>query len=215
MKIRANRRPDNRPGHFSTVSLTILVVACLLTVARANQPPENAGALADRGALLIQACEYEAAEVILSRALELQPDLWNAQFNLARIPLLKRDWAEARHRFTAMQPADGESAQLIQYEILLTHLLAGENAAATEIVQQLEQSPEGEAIRYARAALAWQQDGPKEAANLTATARQNAAGPLAPLYAESFFDVGWERRPTREAQLLPNESALLSSSDQP
>ena len=30
---------------------------------------------------------------------ELDPKFWNARFNLAEIPFLKKDWAEARNRF--------------------------------------------------------------------------------------------------------------------
>ena len=219
MKIRANRGSDNRPGHSAAVWLTTFIFACFLPIGRAEQPSESVEALADRGAILIQTGEYEAAEVMLGRALELQPELWSAQFSLARILLLKRDWAGARHRFEVMRPADGESAQFIQYEILLTHLLAGENVRAAEIVKQLEANPDSQALVYARAALAWQDDAGQEAEKLTSAAKQKAGGRLAPLYAASFGDVGWEVRLIREARLSPNDQGkspvLLSNSDQP
>ena len=70
--------------------------------ARATLPMDKAEALNLRGVVLMRQCEYESAEVVLQRAIEIQPSFWNATFNLAEIPFLKRDWPEARRRFEAM-----------------------------------------------------------------------------------------------------------------
>src|SRR5881398_767094 len=80
-----------------------------------------------RGVILMRQAEYDQAEVALQKALATDPKFWNARFNLAEIPFLRKDWAEARKRFDALLQGNaelqGEASQLIQYKILLTYLL--------------------------------------------------------------------------------------------
>jgi tetratricopeptide (TPR) repeat protein len=42
---------------------------------------------------------YDQAEAALTEAARIDPKFWNARFNMAEIPFLKKDWAEARKRF--------------------------------------------------------------------------------------------------------------------
>lgn len=201
-----------RVRHFSNTRTTFALLAALSFLPgmmRGDQASEHAEKLAARGARLIQACEYEAAEVLLERALELQPNLWPARFNFARIPLRKRDWAEARTRFDAILVAEkkSENIQVLRYEILLTRLLAGEEAAASEAIEQLERNPQSPAARYARAAVARQHDATDEARRWLAAAAQ-VPDPFAPLYTESFSDLGWEPNDTAEDLSLLSASRL-------
>src|SRR3977135_997011 len=93
-----------------------------------------------RGVILMRQAQYDQAEVALQKALATDPKFWNARFNLAEIPFLRKDWAEApflgndggeaRKRFDALLQGNaaelqGDAAQLIQYKILLTYLLQG------------------------------------------------------------------------------------------
>ena len=74
--------------------------------------------------------EYRKAETALRKAREIDPDFWEARFNLAEVPFLTQDWTEARRRFTALAAEpndhlDGATSDLIQFKILLTLLLEG------------------------------------------------------------------------------------------
>src|SRR5438105_12256218 len=81
-----------------------------------------------RGVILMRQASYDQAEAALQKALAADPKFWNARFNLAEIPFLRKDWAEARKRFEALLQGNsaelqGDATQLIQYKILLTYLL--------------------------------------------------------------------------------------------
>ena len=52
-----------------------------------------------RGVILMRQGIYDKAEAALQEALRIDPKFWNARFNLAEIPFLKKNWTEARNRF--------------------------------------------------------------------------------------------------------------------
>ena len=83
-----------------------------------------------RGVIMMRQGIYDKAEGALNEALRIDPKFWNARFNLAEIPFLRKDWAQARERFQGLLSSNaselqGEATQLIQYKILLTYLLEG------------------------------------------------------------------------------------------
>src|SRR5918912_4099181 len=83
-----------------------------------------------RGVIYMRQRLYDKAEAALYEAVRIDPKFWNARFNLAEIPFLKKDWAEARKRFQELLTSNaadlqGEATQLIQYKILLTYLMEG------------------------------------------------------------------------------------------
>ncbi len=105
--------------------------------------PDMAAAKNLRGVALMRMGEYGVAERALQKARELDPGFWEARFNLAEIPFLRKSWAEARHRFEALAEGKSEQAQgttgdLIQFKILLTYLLEGKEKKAAEILDQLQ-----------------------------------------------------------------------------
>jgi len=52
-----------------------------------------------RGVILMRQGIYDKAEAALFEAVRVDPKFWNARFNLAEIPFLQKNWAEARNRF--------------------------------------------------------------------------------------------------------------------
>src|SRR5438874_9638530 len=90
--------------------------------------PDLAASKNLRGVILMRQGNYDQAESALQEASRIDPKFWNARFNLAEIPFLRKDWAEARKRFEQLL-SSGESdlakeaSQLIQYKILLTYLM--------------------------------------------------------------------------------------------
>ena len=55
-----------------------------------------------RGVALMRLGEYGQAETALQKAREIDPEFWEARFNLAEVPFLRKSWAEARDRFQAL-----------------------------------------------------------------------------------------------------------------
>src|SRR6266571_4596350 len=118
---------------------------------------------------------YNKAETALLEAARIDPKFWNARFNLAEIPFLKKDWTEARNRFQQLLSSSksdlaSEAAQLIQYKVLLTYLLEGKENMVDSILAKLELSPDTPAVDYVKAAVALQHKNEKEAKDWKAVA---------------------------------------------
>jgi len=149
-----------------------------------------------RGVIYMRQGIYDKAEAALREALRIDPKFWNARFNLAEIPFLRKDWAEARNRFQELLSSNaselqGEATQLIQYKILLTYLLEGKENMVDSILAKFELSPDTPAVHYANAAIALQQKNTKDAKDWMAQAEKNFSPQLNKLFAESLYEVGW------------------------
>jgi tetratricopeptide (TPR) repeat protein len=149
-----------------------------------------------RGVILMREGIYDKAEAALNEALRIDPKFWNARFNLAEIPFLRKDWPEARKRFEEMLSSNaaelqGEATQLIQYKILLTYLLEGKENMVDSILAKFELSPDTPAVHYANAAIALQRNDAKGAKNWMVTAEKNFSPQLNKLFAESLYEIGW------------------------
>src|SRR6059058_3663073 len=167
--------------------------------------PDLAASQNLRGVILMRQGIYDKAEVALLEAERIDPKFWNARFNLAEIPFLKKDWAEARKRFEKLL-SSGESdlakeaSQLIHYKILLTYLLEGNGNMVDSILAKLELSPDTPAVNYVKAAVALQQKNEKEAKDWISAAEKNFSPQLNKLFAESLYEVGWLEKPAGAAR---------------
>ena len=179
--------------------------------------PDLAASQNLRGVILMRQGIYDKAEVALLEAARIDPKFWNARFNLAEIPFLKKDWAEARKRFEKLLSSSqsdlaSEASQLIQYKILLTYLLEGKENMVDSILAKLELSPDTPAVDYVKAAVALQHKNGKEAKDWTAAAGKNFSPQLNKLFAESLYEVGWLEKPTGQARAsLPLTTAAERS----
>src|SRR4030088_1157039 len=158
-----------------------------------------------RGQILMRPAEYDQAEAALQKALATDPKFWNARFNLAEIPFLRKDWAEARKRFEGLLQGNtselqGDASQLIQYKILLTYLLEGKENMVDSLLAKFELSPDTPAVHYANAAIALQQNKSKEAKDWMTQAEKNFSPQLNKLFAESLYEVGWLQKQAGQAR---------------
>ena len=167
--------------------------------------PDLAASKNLRGVILMRQGNYDKAETALQEAARIDPKFWNARFNLAEIPFLKKDWAEARKRFEQLL-SSGESdlakeaSQLIQYKILLTYLLEGNGNMVDSILAKLELSPDTPAVDYVKAAVALRQKNRDEAKDWISAAEKNFSPQLNKLFAESLYEVGWLEKPAGEGR---------------
>ena len=162
--------------------------------------PDMAAAKNLRGVALMRLGEYGVAEKALQKARELDPGLWEARFNLAEIPFLRKSWAEARDRFEALAEGKSEQAQgatgdLIQFKILLTYLLEGKEEKAAEILDRLQTSTASPAYYCGKAAIAFRHRDETEARVALKAAEKSFSPRLHQLFVESFYEVGWMEKP--------------------
>ena len=167
--------------------------------------PDLAASKNLRGVILMRQGNYDQAETALQEAARIDPKFWNARFNLAEIPFLKKDWAEARKRFEQLLSSGGpdlakEASQLIQYKILLTYLMEGKGNMVDSILAKLELSPDTPAVDYVKAAVALQQKNQNEAKDWINAAEKNFSPQLNKLFAESLYEVGWLEKPAGTAR---------------
>jgi Flp pilus assembly protein TadD len=176
--------------------------------------PDLAASKNLRGVILMRQGIYDKAEAALGEAARLDPKFWNARFNLAEIPFLKKDWPAARSRFEELFSSSesdlaSEASQLIQYKILLTYLLEGKENMVDSILAKLELSRDTPAVDYVKAAVALQHKNQKEAKDWMKVAEKNFSPQLNKLFAESLYEVGWLERPAGEARAsLPLTTAV-------
>lgn len=162
--------------------------------------PDLAASKNLRGVILMRQGNYDQAEAALTEAARIDPKFWNARFNLAEIPFLKKDWAEARKRFeqlltTGQSDLAKEASQLIQYKILLTYLMEGKSNMVDSILAKLELSPDTPAVDYVKAAVALQQKNESEAKDWITAAEKNYSPQLNKLFVESLYEIGWIQKP--------------------
>src|SRR6266704_3454093 len=167
--------------------------------------PDLAASKNLRGVILLRQGNYDEADAALTQAARIDPKFWNARFNLAEIPFLKKDWAEARNRFQQLLSRSesdlaSEASQLIQYKILLTYLLEGKENMVDSMLAKLELSRDTPAVDYVKAAVALQHKNQKEAKDWMAVAEKNFSPQLNKLFAESLYEVGWLERPAGGAR---------------
>src|SRR5437773_9410795 len=170
-----------------------------------SRQPDLAASQNLRGVILMRQGIYDKAEAALVEAARIDPKFWNARFNLAEIPFLKKDWAEARKRFEQLLSSSGsdlasEAKQLIQYKILLTYLLEGKENMVDSILAKLELSSDTPAVDYVKAAVALQHKNEKEGKDWIAVAEKNFSPQLNKLFVESFYETGWVERPSGEGR---------------
>lgn len=167
--------------------------------------PDLAASKNLRGVVLMRQGNYDEAQAALQDAARIDPKFWNARFNLAEIPFLKKDWPEARKRFeqllsTGQSDLAKEASQLIQYKIVLTYLMEGNGNMVDSMLAKLELSPDTPAVDYVKAAVALQQKNQSEASDWIKTAEKNFTPQLNKLFAESLYEVGWMEKPAGSAR---------------
>ncbi|MDQ3626779.1 MAG: tetratricopeptide repeat protein, partial [Verrucomicrobiota bacterium] len=175
-----------------------------LDVIDARQP-ELAESQNLRGVILMRQQDYQNAETALRKALAADPKFWNARFNLAEIPFLQKNWAEARKRFQELlngnaSELQGEATQLIQYKILLTYLLEGKENMVDSMLAKFELAPDTPAVHYTNAAIALNKKEEKEAKDWLTNAEKSFSPQLNKLFAESLYTIGWLEKPVGQAR---------------
>jgi tetratricopeptide (TPR) repeat protein len=115
-----------------------------------------------RGAIFTKQKRYDQAEEQFNAALALDPNFYQAKFNLAEVNLRQGKYSEASRRYEEMQKLDPGS-ELLQFKLILCTLLSGDAAGASTMTDTMKFPGKTPAYYFARAAIAFK-IGNKEAA---------------------------------------------------
>jgi tetratricopeptide (TPR) repeat protein len=152
-----------------------------------------------RGEVMLQRGEFDEAENLFNRALKADPKTREAQYNLAEIPLKKKEYAKARERLEALLATTpggekNQASQLIRFKIFLTLLLEGKDSRARKAMEQFQFTGDTPALYYAQAAWEFKQKNNKKADDWITSANKIYPAALNSVFAESFYHLGWLER---------------------
>jgi tetratricopeptide (TPR) repeat protein len=189
----------------------------LLDLAAAGAPNDAASDNL-RGEILMDQGKFDEAEVSLSRAFATNPKFREAQYNLAQIPFKKGEYAKSRDRLEALfakTPGDdkNQAAQLIKFKIFLTFLLENKESEARQLMDQFTFTGDSPALYYAQSAWEFKHGNEDKGNDWIASAQKIYSPALNLVFADSLYDVGWLKRPAREAP--PITAALEQAASPP
>ncbi|MGI8957044.1 MAG: tetratricopeptide repeat protein [Chthoniobacterales bacterium] len=149
-----------------------------------------------RGEILLEQGKIDEAETALHNALAADPQSLSAQYNLARVPFARKDFATARKELEALLGAfsgakEERRERLIRYQIYLTLLQEGHEGAAQKAMDEFKLMDGSPALYYAQAAWAFQHGNPKQGKNWVANAENLFPAESNRAFAAPFVDLGW------------------------
>jgi tetratricopeptide (TPR) repeat protein len=147
-----------------------------------------------RGAVAIEERRFEEGRNLCIEALKLDPKFFPARFNLAEIPFVKGNYAEARNIFQRLEEENPRD-ELLQFRIFLTYLLEKNEAAAKDALDRVPFLSNTPVYYYSYAA--WEFAHGNAKAGKDWVDRGNWVFPPFKTrnYADVFYDLGWLARP--------------------
>ncbi|MFQ3670875.1 MAG: tetratricopeptide repeat protein, partial [Verrucomicrobiia bacterium] len=115
-----------------------------------------------RGAILTRKQDFDQAEAMFRKTLEIDPGMNLALFNLGEVAFLRKDYAEARKRFQRFLEKNG-SNDLGEFKVFLCDLMGGNPEAAKKAARAFPLSPSTPLRYYALAAVAFKEGNEDEA----------------------------------------------------
>src|SRR5436853_1169177 len=177
--------------------------------------PNQPATLNLRGEILLEQKQFDQAEAEFKKAQKADPKFRQAQFNLALVPLKKKDYASARDRFEALLSKTpggdkSEAAQLIKFNIYMTYLLEGKDSRAQKLMEQFQFTGDTPALYYAQAAWEFKHNNPTKATDWITSAKKIYSPALNVVFADSFYDLGWMQSPALATSPAPAGEAATA-----
>ena len=156
--------------------------------------PPTPMTLNTRGAIAIEERNFEEGTRLCEEALKLDPKFYAARFNLAEIPLVQGRYAESRkmfEKFIRENPKD----ELARFRIFLTLLLEKNYDDARRSIDQIPFPGDTPSYYYANAGWEFAHENPDEAKKWLGRADWTFGPDKCALFADSFYELGWMKRP--------------------
>lgn len=152
--------------------------------------PGQANAANLRGAIYTRRRDWPKAMAAFQKALQIQPDLPMAVFNLGEVYFLTRRYPEAKEcflRFLRQQPGN----ELGGYKVFLCALLSGDGAQAAVWAGRLDSEPGSPARYYAKAAQAFLAGNQAGGLEWVQKARQEYSADANLTFGDSLVELGY------------------------
>ena len=177
--------------------------------------PNQAAIINLRGEILMEQKQFDQAEAEFKKALKVDTKFRQAQFNLALVPLKKKDYTTARDRFEALlgkTPGGdkSEAAQIIKFNIYMTFLLEGKESRAQKMMEQFQFTGDTPALYYAQAAWEFKHNNPNKATDWITSAKKIYSPSLNLVFADSFYDLNWMQSPALATSPAPAAEAATA-----
>lgn len=156
--------------------------------------PPTPMTLNTRGAIMIEERNFEEGARLCQEALKLDPKFYAARFNLAEIPLVQGKYAESRRlfeKFLRENPKD----ELARFRVFLTLLLEKNYDDARRTIDQIPFPGDTPAYYFANAAWEFGHERPDEAKKWLGRADWTFGPDKCAMFADSFYELGWMKRP--------------------
>jgi Flp pilus assembly protein TadD len=172
-----------------------------------------------RGQILLEEGKINEAEATLRNALTADPGLLTARYNMARIPFARKDYETARRELEELLGAisankEARRGQLIRFQIYLTLLLEGQEAAAQKAMDDFKMMDGSPALYYAQAAWALYHGNSKQGENWVANAKNLFPAEANREFAAPFAELGWLNAAKAPAASTPRP-AILAINNEP
>ena len=155
-----------------------------------------------RGAIYTRQRDWPKAQASFEEALQLQPNLPMAQFNLGEVLFLNKKYAEARERFQIFVNTQPEN-DLGRYKMYLCDLLGNNPQRAKEFLQTLRPDPNSPIYYFAYAAEAFVSGRKTEAMDFVTSAYRIYSIDANATFADSLVEKGYLQGD--QAEKIPDE----------
>ncbi len=158
--------------------------------------PNSADAWNLRGAVLLKQEKWDAAAEAFRRAVNLDPSLWAAKFNVAEVPFRRRDYGNARRAFEDLSFQTDRYRlevewELLQYKIVVCSLLAGDEPGAQKRFGRLKPTGTTPAYFYAQAAFAFAKKDAGAAKKFLEMGDAAAKPQVRAIFSDTLVRAGW------------------------
>lgn len=149
-----------------------------------------------RGAILVRQERYDDAREAFLEALELDPELFPAKFNLAEIKFVTENYPEARAEFEAIlgESPNPRMTEFVRYKIFLCLLMEDRARAESYLDQHMTPFGDTPAYQFSQAALAFHEDDEALAVDWLGSAFRIFPPQQNNLFLDSLVELGWLNR---------------------
>lgn len=146
-----------------------------------------------RGAILIKQQRLDEAAEKFTKALQLDPKFYAAQYNLAQVYLLENKFDDAQARYQELQTVDPNS-ELLQFKVILCNVLKGQEDKSSTLIDVMTFPGQTPAYYYARAAVALKKGLQESAHVYLANARKYYSDAQCAFFDQELKQVGLSTR---------------------
>ena len=154
-----------------------------------------------RGAIFTKLRDFGKARQAFNKALELQPGLMEALFNLAELDFVEKKFASSVSSFTSLKANNPnlrpETVKLIDYKLFIATLLQSQakgdakEKKALAMLDGFDFLDDYPVYYYGQAALAFNNDDKEEAESWMTTAQRIYNKTTQTIYIDALIEMGW------------------------